>query len=181
MALDAETRDQLIDTVRRFVTERLRPLEAQVAEDDAMPADVVEEMKGLGLFGLSIPEAYGGLDLSMEEECLVGMELGRTSPAFRSTFGTNVGIGSQGLVMFGTEAQKQKYLPGIASGEIITSFALTEPEAGSDSGSVQTRAVRDGDHYVLNGSKRFITNANKADLFTVMARRDPSKPGAGGV
>ncbi|MGA0607479.1 acyl-CoA dehydrogenase family protein [Phenylobacterium sp. VNQ135] len=181
MALDAETRDQLIDTVRRFVTERLRPLEAKVAEDDAMPDDVVEEMKGLGLFGLSIPEEYGGLGLSMEDECLVVIELGRTSPAFRSTFGTNVGIGSQALVMFGTEDQKQKYLPGIASGEIITSFALTEPEAGSDSASVQTRAARDGDHYVLNGAKRYITNANKADLFTVMARTDASKPGAGGV
>jgi acyl-CoA dehydrogenase len=181
MALDAETRDQLIGTVRRFVTERLRPLEAKVAEDDAMPQDVVEEMKGLGLFGLSIPEAYGGLDLSMEDECLVVIELGRTSPAFRSTFGTNVGIGSQALVMFGTEAQKEKYLPGIASGEIITSFALTEPEAGSDSGAVQTRAVRDGDDYVINGAKRYITNAAKADLFTVMARTDPNKPGGGGV
>ncbi|MBL8773974.1 MAG: acyl-CoA dehydrogenase family protein [Phenylobacterium sp.] len=181
MALDAETRDQLIDTVRRFVTERLRPLEAQVAEDDAMPQDVVDEMKGLGLFGLSIPEQYGGLDLSMEDECLVVVELGRTSPAFRSTFGTNVGIGSQALVMFGTEAQKEKYLPGIASGEIITSFALTEPEAGSDSGAVQTRAVRDGDHYVINGAKRYITNAARAHLFTVMARTDPNKPGGGGV
>ncbi|WP_397422025.1 acyl-CoA dehydrogenase family protein [Phenylobacterium sp.] len=181
MALDAETRDQLIDTVRRFVSERLRPLEAKVAEDDAMPQDVVDEMKALGLFGLSIPESYGGLDLTMEEECLVVVELGRTSPAFRSTFGTNVGIGSQALVMFGTEAQKQKYLPGIASGDIITSFALTEPEAGSDSAAVQTRAILDGDHYVLNGAKRYITNANKADLFTVMARSDPSKPGGGGV
>src|SRR6185369_5819032 len=95
MALDAETRDQLIDTVRRFVAERLRPLEAQVAEQDRMPDEVVEEMKGLGLFGLSIPEEYGGLDLSMEDECMVAVELGRTSPAFRSTFGTNVGIGSQ--------------------------------------------------------------------------------------
>ena len=181
MALDLETREQLIDTVRRFVSERLRPLEAKVAEDDAMPPEVVEEMKSLGLFGLSIPEEYGGLDLSMEDECLVAVELGRTSPAFRSTFGTNVGIGSQGLVMFGTEAQKQKYLPGIASGEIITSFALTEPEAGSDSANVQTRAILDGDHYILNGTKRFITNANKADLFTVMARSDPAKAGAGGV
>jgi acyl-CoA dehydrogenase len=181
MALDAETREQLIETVRRFVSERLRPLEAQVAEQDAMPPDVVEEMKALGLFGLSIPAEYGGLDLSMEEECLIAVELGRTSPAFRSTFGTNVGIGSQGLVMFGTEEQKQRYLPGIASGDIVTSFALTEPEAGSDSANVQTRAVRDGDCYVLNGSKRYITNANKADLFTVMARSDPDKPGAGGV
>jgi acyl-CoA dehydrogenase len=181
MALDLDTRAQLIDGVRRFVSERLRPLEAKVAEDDAMPGDVVDEMKALGLFGLSIPEQYGGLDLSMEDECLVAVELGRTSPAFRSTFGTNVGIGSQGLVMFGTDAQKEKYLPGIASGEIVTSFALTEPEAGSDSANVQTKAIRDGDHYVLNGSKRFITNANKAHLFTVMARTDPTKAGAGGV
>ena len=181
MALDLETRERLIDTVRRFVTERLRPLEAKVSEDDAIPAEVIDEMKGLGLFGLSIPEEFGGLDLSMEDECLVGVELGRTSPAFRSAFGTNVGIGSQGLVMFGTEAQKAKYLPGIASGEIITSFALTEPEAGSDSANVQTTAIRDGDFYVLNGTKRFITNANKADLFTVMARSDPSKAGGGGV
>ncbi|MBB3891880.1 acyl-CoA dehydrogenase [Phenylobacterium haematophilum] len=181
MALDLETREQLIDTVRRFVTERLRPLEARVSEDDAIPAEVIDEMKGLGLFGLSIPEEFGGLDLSMEDECLVGVELGRTSPAFRSAFGTNVGIGSQGLVMFGTEAQKAKYLPGIASGEIITSFALTEPEAGSDSANVQTTAIRDGDVYVLNGTKRFITNANKADLFTVMARSDPGKAGGGGV
>ena len=181
MALDLETREQLIDTVRRFVTERLRPLEAKVSEDDAIPDDVLQEMKGLGLYGLSIPEEYGGLDLSMEDECLVAVELGRTSPAFRSAFGTNVGIGSQGLVMFGTDEQKQKYLPGIASGDIITSFALTEPEAGSDSANVQTRAILDGDAYVLNGTKRYITNANKADLFTVMARSDPAKPGAGGV
>jgi acyl-CoA dehydrogenase len=181
LALDLETREQLIDTVRRFVAERLRPLEAKVAEDDAMPDDLLDEMKALGLYGLSIPEEYGGLDLSMEDECLVAVELGRTSPAFRSAFGTNVGIGSQGLCMFGTDAQKQKYLPGIASGEIITSFALTEPEAGSDSANVQTRAILDGDHYVLNGAKRFITNANKAHLFTVMARSDPEKPGAGGV
>jgi acyl-CoA dehydrogenase len=181
MALDAETRDQLIDAVRRFVAERLRPLEAQVAENDAIPDGVIEEMKGLGLFGLSIPEEYGGLDLSMEEECLVAMELGRTSPAFRSSFGTNVGIGSQGLVMFGTDEQKARYLPGIASGEIVTSFALTEPEAGSDSANVQTRAILDGDAYVLNGTKRYITNADKADLFTVMARTDPAKKGAPGV
>src|ERR1700712_283552 len=143
MALDLETRDALIDTVRRFVAERLRPLEAQVSEENRIPDDVIAEMKAMGLYGLSIPEAYGGLDLSMEDECLVAVELGRTSPAFRSAFGTNVGIGSQGLVMFGSDEQKAKYLPGIASGDIITSFALTEPEAGSDSASVQTRARLD--------------------------------------
>jgi acyl-CoA dehydrogenase len=181
MALDAETRDQLIDTVRRFVAERLRPIEAKVAEDDAIPDDILAEMRALGLYGLSIPEAYGGLDLSMEDECLVAIELGRVSPAFRSAFGTNVGIGSQGLVMFGTDEQKAKWLPGIASGETVTSFALTEPEAGSDSAAVQTRAVRDGDDYVLSGAKRYITNAGKASLFTVMARTDPDKKGAAGV
>jgi acyl-CoA dehydrogenase len=181
MALDVETRDQLLETVRRFVAERLRPLEAQVSENDAIPDDVIEEMKALGLYGLSIPEEYGGLGLSMEDEALVAIELGRTSPAFRSAFGTNVGIGSQGLVMFGNEEQKAKWLPGIASGEIITSFALTEPEAGSDSAAVQTKARRDGDVYVLDGAKRYITNANKAGLFTVMTRTDPDKKGAAGV
>jgi acyl-CoA dehydrogenase len=181
MALDADTREQLLDGVRRFVAERLRPLEAKVAEDDAIPDAVLAEMRALGLYGLSIPEAYGGLELSMEDECLVAMELGHASPAFRSAIGTNVGIGSQGLVMFGDEAQKAKWLPGIASGEIITSFALTEPEAGSDSAAVRTRAERDGDCYVLNGAKRYITNANKAHLFTVMARTDPGVIGGAGV
>ncbi len=181
MALDADTRQQLLDTLRRFVSERLRPLEAQVAEDDRIPDAVLDEMKALGLFGLSIPVEYGGLDLSMEDECLAMMEMGRTSPAFRSAFGTNVGIGSQGLVMFGTEDQKARYLPKIASGEHVISFALTEPEAGSDSANVQTRAIRDGDCYVLNGTKRYITNANRAHLFTVMARSDPERKGASGV
>src|SRR5580658_174655 len=181
MALDLETRNQLIDTVRRFVAERLRPLEAQVAENDAVPDDVIAEMRELGLYGLSVSQEFGGLGLSREDEVLVCLELGRTSPAFRSVFGTNVGIGSQGLVMFGSPEQKQRYLPGIASGELITSFALTEPEAGSDSASVQTKATRDGDVYVLNGMKRFITNANKASLFTVMTRSDPDKKGAAGV
>jgi acyl-CoA dehydrogenase len=181
VALDTETRDQLIDTVRRFVTERLRPIEAQVAEDNTVPDSVIAEMRNLGLFGLSIPEEYGGLNLSMEDECLVVFELGRTSPAFRSEIGTNVGIGSQGLVMFGTDAQKAKYLPGVASGQIVTSFALTEPEAGSDSAAVQTRARRDGDDYVLDGTKRYITNAGKAGLFTVMARTNPDARGGAGV
>jgi acyl-CoA dehydrogenase len=181
MALDPEVLDDLLRTVRRFVTDRLRPLEARVAEDDAIPDEIHQEMRELGLYGLSIPEEYGGLDLTMEEECLVAFELGRTSPAFRSAFGTNVGIGSQGLVMFGTEEQKERWLPGIASGDLVTSFALSEPDAGSDAASVQTRAVRDGDDYVLNGVKRFITNAERAHLFTVMARTDPETKGARGV
>ncbi|MDM7929901.1 acyl-CoA dehydrogenase family protein [Blastomonas fulva] len=179
MALDPDIFDALLEGVRRFVTERLRPLEAQVSETDEIPDDLVQEMRELGLFGLSIGEEFGGLGLNMEEEVRIAFELGRTSPAMRSTFGTNVGIGSQGLVMDGNDAQKAKYLPRIASGEIITSFALTEPDVGSDSGAVKTRAELDGDSYVLNGSKRYITNADKADLFTVMART--GGPGPKGV
>lgn len=181
MALDIETRQQLVDTVRRFVEEKCRPRENEVAETDDIPADILQEMKMLGLFGLTIPEEYGGLDLGMEDELGVCFEMGRTSPAFRSAFGTNVGIGSQGLVMFGSDAQKSKYLPGVASGDIVTSFGLTEPEAGSDSAAVQTRAEFKGDHYVLNGRKCFITNADKASLFTVMARTDPETKGGRGV
>jgi acyl-CoA dehydrogenase len=180
MALDAETFEALIDTVRRFVTERLRPLEADVEAQDAIPEDVTAEMKAMGLFGLSIAEDYGGLGLTMLEEAKVAIELGRTTPAFRSSFGTNVGIGSQGLVMAGSAEQKAEWLPRIASGEIITSFALTEPDVGSDSGAVKTKAVWDGQAYRLSGTKRFITNADKADLFTVMARTGDA-PGGRGV
>ena len=179
MPLDSDTFDALISTLRRYVAERLRPLEERVDREDEVPDEVVQEMREMGLFGLSIPEEYGGLGLTMGEEVRVALELGRTTPAFRSVFGTNVGIGSQGLVMAGSEEQKAKWLPRIASGEIITSFALTEPGAGSDSASVQTRAVRDGDVYRLSGTKRFITNADKASLFTVMART--GEPGARGV
>ncbi|MDP1555233.1 MAG: acyl-CoA dehydrogenase family protein [Hyphomonas sp.] len=181
MAFDAETRAALIEQVRRFVTETCVPVEAQVGEEDAVPQHVIDEMKALGLFGIAVPEQYGGLDLDMETECLVAMELGKTSPAFRSVAGTNIGIGSQALILFGTEAQKSKWLPGIASGDLIASFALTEPEAGSDAAGLKTKATRDGDHYILNGTKRYITNANKADLFTVMARTNPNEPGAKGV
>ena len=179
MSLDSESFDLLLATVRRFVAERLCPLEERVDREDEVPDEVVAEMREMGLFGLSIPEEYGGLGLSMCEEVRVALELGRTTPAFRSVFGTNVGIGSQGLVMAGNEAQKAEWLPKIASGEIVTSFALTEPGAGSDSASVQTKAVRDGEVYRLSGSKRYITNADKASLFTVMART--GGPGAGGV
>ena len=179
MPLDPESFSLLLDTLRRFVAERLRPLEAQVGEEDEVPDALVAEMREMGLFGLSIPQEYGGLGLSMSEEVRVALELGRTSPAFRSVFGTNVGIGSQGLVLAGSEQQKRQWLPGIASGEIVTSFALTEPGAGSDSAAVQTRAVRDGDRYRLSGAKRYITNADKASLFTVMART--GGPGAKGV
>ena len=181
MALDRETFNILLETVERFVAERLVPLEAQVAAEDQVPADVIAEMKELGLFGLTIPEEYGGLGLTMTEEIEVAIKLGGTTPAFRSVFGTNIGIGSQGIVMDGTVEQKAHYLPKLATGEMISSFALTEPEAGSDAGSLKTSARLDGDHYVLNGTKRFITNSPSADIFTLMARTDLDTPGAKGI
>lgn len=181
MIRDQETLNQLLDTISRFVRERLVPAEERVAEADAIPADILQEMKDLGLFGLSIPEEYGGLGLTMEEEVLVAFEIGKTSPAFRSIFGTNNGIGAQGILIDGTEEQKRKYVPRLATGELIGSFCLTEPDVGSDAASLKTRADRDGDHYVLNGTKRFITNGPVAGLYTVMARTDQNNTGAGGI
>jgi acyl-CoA dehydrogenase len=178
---DQNILDQLLETVTRFVSQELIPHEAQVAEQNEIPAELVNKMAELGLFGLSIPTAYGGLGLTMEEECLVALELGQTSPAFRTVVGTNIGIGSQGLIMDGRPDQKDYWLPRLASGEVISSFALTEPEAGSDAGSIRTTAVRDGDCYRLNGTKRYITNADKAGLFTLMARTDPESQGSRGV
>jgi acyl-CoA dehydrogenase len=163
------------------VREALIPNEELVAERDEIPQPIVAQMRELGLFGLAIPEEYGGLALTMEEEVLVVFELAHASPAFRSLVGTNNGIGSQGIVIDGTPEQKARWLPRLATGEIIGSFALTEPEAGSDAASLRTSAVRDGEHYVINGSKRFITNAPEAGIFTVMARTDPARPGASGV
>ncbi|QGZ63030.1 acyl-CoA dehydrogenase family protein [Paraburkholderia acidisoli] len=181
MIRDQETMNVLLANVARFVRERLVPNEERVAETDEIPAELVDDMKQLGLFGLTIPERFGGLDLTMEEEVLVMFELGKTSPAFRSIIGTTVGIGSQGIVIDGTDAQKAKWLPKMATGEVIASFALTEPESGSDAASLKTRAVRDGDHYVVNGTKRFITNAPQAGIFTLMARTNPDDPRAGGI
>lgn len=181
MIRDQETMNTLLDTINRFVRERLVPNEEWVAEHDAIPEDIVREMKAIGLFGLTIPEEFGGLGLTMEEEVLVMFEMGRTSPAFRSLFGTTVGIGSQGILMDGTDEQKQQWLPSLATGEVMASFALTEPGAGSDAASLRTSAVKDGDYYVVNGTKRFITNAPQAGIFTLMARTDPEVKGAGGI
>lgn len=181
MALDADTFEQLLDQVARFVREKLRPREEEVALSDAMPADIVSDMRQLGLFGLAIPEEFGGLGLNVSEEVQVLFRLGQTSPAFRSVIGTNNGIGSQGIIFDGTAEQKQRYLPRMASGELIGSFALTEPEAGSDAGSLRTSARRDGDSFVINGTKRFITNAPQAGVFTVFARTDPNTSTASGV
>ncbi len=181
MIRDRETLDLLLQNIARFVRERLVPHEELVAETDEIPQELVDEMRQMGLFGLSVPEAYGGLELTMEEEALAVLELCRTSPAFRSIIGTTVGIGSQGIVFDGTEEQKRRYLPAMATGEIIASFALTEPESGSDAASLRTTAIRDGDHYVVNGTKRYITNAPHAGVFTLMARTNPADKGASGI
>ncbi|MGN6658514.1 MAG: acyl-CoA dehydrogenase family protein [Achromobacter mucicolens] len=175
MALDTETLNLLIDAVRRFVHERLIPAEDELAASGEVPPDIVNEMRDLGLFGLSISPDFGGLGLTMEEEVRVVFELGQTSPAFRSLAGTNIGIGSQAIVLAGTDEQRARYLPKLASGELIGSFALTEPDAGSDAMSLRVYAERDGDCYVLNGTKRYITNAPIAGLFSVMARTAPER------
>lgn len=179
MALDPESFALLQQTVERFVRERLVPAENHVEENDEVPDELVRAMKEMGLFGLSIPEEFGGSGLSMGQECAVAYEVGKTSLAFRSVFGTNVGIGSQGILMDGTPEQKRAYLPRVASGELTMSFALTEPDVGSDAASLKTRADLDGDHYIVNGTKRYITNAPRAGAFTLMART--GGPGAAGI
>lgn len=181
MIRDQETIEALCDTVARFVRDRLIPAEDLVSETDEIPHEIVRDLQELGLFGLSIPEEYGGMGLTMEEEVLIAIELAKASPCYRSLIGTNNGIGSQGLILDGTEDQKRIYLPRLATGELIASFALTEPNAGSDAASLQTTAVKDGDDYILNGTKRYITNAPRAGMFTVMARTDAANKGAGGI
>src|SRR4029077_7399684 len=156
MIRDRDTLNALLDSVERFVRERLVPPEHVVAETDEIPEDIVAGMKELGLFGLTIPEEYGGLGLTMEEEALVIMAMGQTSPAFRSLFGTTVGIGSQGILPDGLDWQKRKYLPKLATGEILASFALTEPEAGSDAASLLTSPPRERELYVVDCANRII-------------------------
>jgi acyl-CoA dehydrogenase len=178
--MDADTFSMLRETVRRFVDERLIPNEDRVENEDAVPAEIIDEMRELGLFGLTVPVEYGGLGLSSSEEIQVIYELGRTSFAYRSVIGTTVGIGSQGIVMDGTPEQKAEWLPKLAGG-MFASFALTEPNAGSDAASISTMAIREGDVYRVNGTKRFITNAPRAGMFTLMARTQPDVKGAAGI
>jgi len=173
--------DNLIADIRTFVRERWHPLEEQVGRENDIPPAVVDELRRKGYFGWSIPEAYGGLGLTTEELVLCAMELSQSSVALRARVGTNTGIGSEALVADGTDEQKQRWLPRMASGELTGCLALTEPEAGSEASNVQTTARREGDCYVLNGRKRFITNAPVADLFTVIARTEEGSRGSKGV
>ena len=167
--------------VRSFIDERVVPREREIADGDAIPDDVRRAAADMGLFGYAIPQEYGGLGLDITQDVELAFEFGRTSLAFRSMFGTNNGIAGQVLVGFGTENQKQRWLGPIASGEVVASFALTEPEAGSDPSGLITKARLDGDGWVIDGNKRFITNATSADLFVVFARTRPADDEGKGI
>lgn len=179
--MDVETFSIFEHTVRRLVDEVLIPAEDVVEDTEEVPPEIVDRFRELGLFGISIPEAYGGLGCTMAEEAAIIRGLCRASVVFRSVIGTNVGIGSQGIAIDGTEAQKQEWLPRLASGEIVSSFALTEPGAGSDAGSIRCAARLDGDVYRVSGTKRYITNAPSAGVFTLMARTDVAAPRPAGI
>jgi len=180
-AVSAAEFAEITATVRRFVRERLRPAEPRLEAEDGVPPELLAQMKELGLFATSLPPEYGGLGLTMEQQVLLHMELTQASCVYRSRLSTTIGLGSQPILHHGSEAQRRAWLPRMARGEVTAAFGLTEPEAGSDAGSLQTRAERDGEHYVLNGIKRYITNAPEADVFIVMARTDPASQGAAGI
>ena len=173
MINDIEVNNRRLENIRRFVREVGIPAEVQVVEENKIPESIVDQMRANGYFGWSIPKEYGGSGLTTEELALANIELSQAATAFRARAGTNTGIGSEGLVQDGTRAQKERWLPRLASGEITGCLALTEPEAGSDATALQSTAVSDGNNqFLINGTKRYITNAPIADLFTVFARTD---------
>src|SRR3954466_4442814 len=174
MDLTPEVR-QLCDEVRRFIRNEVDPRSRWIEENDAVPDDLLQKARELGLFGLTIPEEYGGIGLDLAGKCAVEEEMGKTNYGFATLIGNHTGISTAGLVALGNADQKRKYLPKMASGEWIGAFALTEPQAGSDPASMRTRAEKKGDRYILNGEKIFITNALLANVFTVMAITDASK------
>mgnify|MGYP003640074933 CR=1 FL=1 len=181
MIRDTDKLNALLADVHAWVREVAHPNEERVARDDEIPAEIVADMAARGFFGWSIPEEYGGLGLTTEELILGALELSQCAVAYRARVGTNTGIGSEALVADGTEEQKRRFLPRLASGAATGCLALTEPNAGSDASNIETTARRDGDVYVLDGMKCYITNAPIADLFTVFARTDPETTGARGV
>ncbi len=172
---------EIVAVTREFIRGKVVPAENLIEENDEVPDDIRQTAKDMGLYGFAIPEQYGGLGLSMEEEVQLVFELGYTTPALRSMFGTNNGIAGHVLLEGGTEEQKKEWLPKLASGELTASFALTETEAGSDPSTLTTSAERDGDTFVLNGSKRYITNAPIADVFMVFARTNPAAKATRGI
>lgn len=170
-----------LDTIRRLVREKLIPAEPRLDGQETLPEDLTQLLRDAGLFGISIPTAYGGLGLTMEQQVRVMFEVTRASSVFRARFSTTIGLGSQSILYNGTEAQRREWLPRMASGEVTASFALTEPEAGSDAGGLRTTARREGDTFVINGTKRYITNARQADVFIVMARTVEGSRDAAGI
>ncbi len=168
--VNADDLADILAATRSFVREQVIPREQEIADADAIPDDLRAAIKDMGLFGFAIPQEWGGLGLNLEQDVALAQELGYTSLAVRSMFGTNNGIAGQVLVQFGTDEQKQQWLARIASGEVVASFALTEDGAGSNPAVLRTKAVADADGWVINGEKRFITNAPTADLFVVFAR-----------
>jgi acyl-CoA dehydrogenase len=171
----------VLKQIKDFVRTRVVPREFEIMTTDAIPHDVRALAAEMGLFGYAIPQEWGGLGLDLVQDVEVAMELGYTSLAFRSMFGTNNGIAGQVLVNFGTQEQKARWLPGLAAGEVVASFALTEPGAGSNPSGLRTTATADGDGWVIEGSKRFITNATEADLFVVFARTQPATTSGNGI
>ncbi len=172
---------EILAATRNFVRTVVVPRESEISEQDRIPDDLREQAKQLGLFGYAIPQEWGGLGLNITQDVELALELGYTSLAVRSMFGTNNGIAGQVLVGFGTDEQKRRWLEPMASGEVIASFALTEPGAGSDPAGLRTKAVRDGANWVISGQKRWITNAPLADLFVVFARTRPADPDGSGI
>jgi len=181
MTVTAAEFGELVSLLRGFIRSEVMPAEAGIDASDEIPARLIEQAKEMGLYGYALPVEYGGLGLSVEQQVRVAIELGYTSPAFRSLFGTNNGIAGQVLVSAGTEQQRKQWLPRLASGDVVASFALTEPEAGSDPSRLATTARRDGDGWVIDGLKRYITNAPAADVFMVFARTDPQAPPGKGI
>lgn len=183
VAADVSDEDfsEILDQTQRFVRTAVVPRETEILAGDRVPDDIRDQARRMGLFGYAIPQQWGGLGLNLAQDVELAMELGYTSLALRSMFGTNNGIAGQVLVGFGTEEQKSRWLHGIASGEEIASFALTEPGAGSNPSGLKSKAVRDGDGWVINGQKRFITNAPTATLFVVFARTRPADDNGAGI
>ncbi|ACC42441.1 Acyl-CoA dehydrogenase [Mycobacterium marinum] len=172
---------QILAQTRHFVRSVVLPREQQILDEDRVPEDLRDQAKQMGLFGYAIPPQWGGLGLNLVQDVELAMELGYTSLAVRSMFGTNNGIAGQVLVGFGTDEQKARWLEPIASGDVVASFALTEPGAGSSPAGLRTKAVRDGDDWLITGQKRFITNAPVADLFVVFARTRPASDKSPGI
>jgi len=172
VTVSAEDFGPIVAQVREFVRDEVMPREREIAETNAVPDDLRAQAGAMGLFGYAIPEEYGGLGLDLTQDVELALELGYTSLAFRSLFGTNNGIAGQVLVGYGTDAQKKRWLEAMAEGRVVASFALTEPEAGSDPSGMRSTATRTGDGWIINGQKRFITNAPIADLFVAFAKVD---------